>query len=67
MLKFWISITFLIIISIPTLIHFSYGADYQTWSDIATVYKISDNWRYDGGSSRQGYNPTGESPVMPIA
>jgi hypothetical protein len=29
-------------------------ADFQTWSDIATIYKFSDNWRYDGDQGIRG-------------
>jgi hypothetical protein len=46
--KFWISITFLIAIFIPNLIHVSHSADYQTWSDITTIKRFAEGWRYDG-------------------
>ena len=26
----------------------AHGADYQTWSDITTIYRFADGWRYDG-------------------
>jgi hypothetical protein len=54
MQKYWISITFIIIISIPTLTGTVSGADFQTWSDLATIYKFSDNWRYDGDQGIRG-------------
>jgi len=31
-----------------------HGADFQTWSDIATIYNMSDNWRYDGDQGVRG-------------
>ena len=54
MRKFWINITLLAIISIPALVQFGHGADFQTWSDIATIYKFSDRWRYDGDQGVRG-------------
>ena len=54
MLKFWISTILIIIISIPTLASSANGADFQTWSDIATIYRIADNWRYDGDQGIRG-------------
>jgi len=26
----------------------AHGADYQSWSDITTIYSFADRWRYDG-------------------
>ena len=26
----------------------AHGAEYQTWSDITTIYRFADGWRYDG-------------------
>ncbi|MBT8369246.1 MAG: DUF2490 domain-containing protein [Deltaproteobacteria bacterium] len=54
MQKYWINITFIIIISIPTLTVTVSGADFQTWSDIATIYKFNDRWRYDGDQGVRG-------------
>jgi hypothetical protein len=54
MRKFWISTTILIMISITAPVPDGHGADFQTWSDIATIYKISDNWRYDGDQGIRG-------------
>ena len=48
MRKLWISITVLIIISNPAMANFGHGADFQTWSDITTIYRFADRWRYDG-------------------
>ena len=52
--KFWISITFLIIISIPALVRSAHGADSQTWTDLTTIYEFSDRWRYDGDQGIRG-------------
>ena len=56
MRKFWFSIKILIIISIsqPAWVQPAMGEDFQTWSDIATIYKLSDNWRYDGDQGIRG-------------
>ena len=54
MRKIWIYISGLIIISIPILVQFGHSADFQTWFDIATIYKLSDNWRYDGDQGIRG-------------
>ena len=52
--KFWIKVTLIILISIPVLVRSGAGADFQTWSDIATIYKFSDRWRYDGDQGVRG-------------
>jgi len=52
--KFWINITFIIVVSIPVLVRSGHSADFQTWSDIATIYKFSENWRYDGDQGIRG-------------
>ena len=56
MRKFCLNITILIIISIapPVLVRPAHGADFQTWSDIATIYKFADHWRYDGDQGIRG-------------
>jgi len=54
MLKFWISTILIIIISIPTLASSANGADFQTWSDIATIYRFAEDWRYDGDQGVRG-------------
>jgi hypothetical protein len=54
MRKFWINITLMIIISIPALVRSGESADFQTWSDIATIYKFADRWRYDGDQGVRG-------------
>ena len=54
MRKFWISTTILILISIPALMQVGHSGDFQTWSDIATIYKFSENWRYDGDQGIRG-------------
>ena len=38
MLKFWINTILVIIISFPMLASSVNGADFQTWSDIATIF-----------------------------
>jgi hypothetical protein len=52
--KFWVKITLIIIISLLALEKSGESAEFQTWSDIATIYKISDNWRYDGDQGVRG-------------
>ena len=52
--KFWIKVTLVILISTPVLVRSGAGADFQTWSDIATIYKFSDRWRYDGDQGVRG-------------
>ena len=32
----------------------STGADFQTWSDITTIYTLSERWRYDGDQGVRG-------------
>ncbi len=55
MQKIWIKITLIIIIiSIFSMEDFGESAEFQTWSDIATIYKFSDNWRYDGDQGIRG-------------
>jgi hypothetical protein len=54
MRKFWINVTLIIIISIPVLVKSGSSADFQTWSDIATIYKFADRWRYDGDQGIRG-------------
>ena len=54
MRKFWIVITAIFIISIPTLVKLGHSADFYTWSDITTIYKLSDSWRYDGDQGIRG-------------
>ena len=46
----------MIIISILHLqwVPLARGSDFQTWSDIATIYKITNNWRYDGDQGIRG-------------
>ena len=53
MQKFWLKIT-LSIIFFLALVRSGESADFYTWSDIATIYKISDNWRYDGDQGISG-------------
>ena len=54
MRKFWISVILIILISIPFLVKNGESADFQTWSDIATIYKFADRWRYDGDQGIRG-------------
>ena len=56
MQKFWISITILtkMLIFPSVLVKPAHGADFQTWSDIATIYTFSDRWRYDGDQGVRG-------------
>ena len=50
MLKLRPSITFLVLnLFLPSVLLLSaHGADYQTWSDITTIYGFAKDWRYDG-------------------
>ena len=54
MRKFWIITTLLITISTFNGVRYGHSAEFQTWSDIATIYKLSDNWRYDGDQGIRG-------------
>jgi len=56
MRKFWkyISVQIIILNVHAILVPFGHCSDFQTWSDIATIYKISDNWRYDGDQGIRG-------------
>ena len=54
MRKFWINVTLTIIISIPVLVKPGSCGDFQTWSDIATIYRFAENWRYDGDQGIRG-------------
>ena len=56
MRKFWPGIASLIIIlTMPlTLVPSGHGADFQTWSDITTIYRFADGWRYDGDQGVRG-------------
>ena len=54
MRKFWITFILIILISIPFLVKNGESADFQTWSDIATIYKFADRWRYDGDQGVRG-------------
>jgi len=56
MLKLRISITFLIVILniTPGLARPARGADFQTWSDLTTIYRFADGWRYDGDQGVRG-------------
>lgn len=47
-------IIIMIMISIPALARVGISSEFQTWSDIATIYKFSDNWRYDGDQGIRG-------------
>ena len=50
MRQFWKYIPVLIVILfLPALLlQTAHGADFQTWSDITTIYKFAEHWRYDG-------------------
>ncbi len=52
--KFWVNVTLIIVISIPILVRSGACADFQTWSDIATIYNFADHWRYDGDQGIRG-------------
>jgi hypothetical protein len=54
MRKFWINVTLSIAISIPVLVKSGSSADFQTWSEIATIYQFSDRLRYDGDQGIRG-------------
>ena len=54
MQKFWTNIVAVIFLFIPGLVQLGHGGDFQTWSDIATIYKLSDRWRYDGDQGIRG-------------
>jgi hypothetical protein len=54
MQKFWLKIILIIIMVFLALENSGESAEFQTWSDIATIYKFSDNWRYDGDQGVRG-------------
>jgi len=54
MLKFWLNATFIIVISIVGLTRPGSCSDFQTWSDIATIYRFAEGWRYDGDQGIRG-------------
>ncbi len=54
MYKLRINVTVVTAILITILAGSSDGADFQTWSDIATIYRFADGWRYDGDQGIRG-------------
>jgi hypothetical protein len=54
MTRFWIQIPLATIIFISVLAKTGCGADFQTWSDIATIYRFAEGWRYDGDQGVRG-------------
>ena len=54
MLKFWLIAAFIITISIVGLGRTGSCGDFQTWSDIATIYRFAEDWRYDGDQGVRG-------------
>ena len=54
MRKLRISIFCLAIFALTAPVPVASGQDFQTWSDIATITKLSDNWRYDGDQGIRG-------------
>ena len=47
-------IPFLIFFATLTLVNIGHSAEFETWSDIATIYNISSRWRYDGDQGIRG-------------
>jgi hypothetical protein len=54
MVKFRISVTLVAVILFTILNQSSDSADFQTWSDIATIYRFAEGWRYDGDQGVRG-------------
>ena len=54
MLKLWLIAAFIITISIVGLGRIGSCRDFQTWSDIATIYRFAEGWRYDGDQGIRG-------------
>ena len=50
----YISIKIFALIAFLVLVSFGQCSDFQTWSDIATIYNFSKNWRYDGDQGIRG-------------
>jgi hypothetical protein len=46
--KFRLGIILLLIFMSPTVAQSGTGTDYEAWSDITTIYNISERWRYIG-------------------
>ncbi|UCH85077.1 MAG: DUF2490 domain-containing protein [Candidatus Latescibacterota bacterium] len=38
--------------------------DFQTWSDITTIYKFNDRWRYDGDQGGRGFASNEEWRIL---
>jgi hypothetical protein len=68
MRKVCLNITILIIISIatPVWVPPAHGADFQTWSDIATIYRFGKGWRYDGDYGIRGVLSDSDFTLMYI-
>jgi len=56
MRQYWKYIPNLIaILFLPALLlQTAHGADFQTWSDITTIYRFAKGWRYDGDQGVRG-------------
>jgi hypothetical protein len=54
MFKFWLNTSLIILISVIGLVRPGDCSDFQTWSDIATIYRFAENWRYDGDQGIRG-------------
>ena len=52
--KFWINVPLIILIAIPGLVTSAACDEFQTWSDIATIYNFAKGWRYDGDQGIRG-------------
>ncbi len=64
MFKYGINVTLILLISIPVLISPVAGAEFQTWSDIAMIYRFSDVLRYDGDQGIRGVLSDSDSTVI---
>ena len=52
--KFLLIATIIIMISVVGLVRSGDCSDFQTWSDIATIYRFAEDWRYDGDLGVRG-------------
>lgn len=53
-MKFRLGIILLLIFTGPTVAQSGTGTEFETWTDLTTIYKISERWRYIGDQGIRG-------------
>ena len=53
-MKFRLGIILLLIFAGPTVAQSGTGSEFETWTDLTTIYKISDRWQYIGDQGIRG-------------